>query len=1174
MSSQMASAIQGFTEVEDERKDSSRVVPKARSTGANRRETILSLVEMLLRPGDEMDEGMNQVPAFEDDRDVRELLFGLFTPCMELLRAWDHIVATVDEAHQTAGAEAFNKFQKRIDLLDKELRNFSNAARQLGSSAAILSSAFQLRRRLAYILFLYRENAADLFPRKISHPSPTQPSQAESARKRRLRKAALSGRYKALPHAARPTVTEPLDLEDFPKQFELLAEDVMTLLRCLNEFPEFTDEAVNASIMSFNGDLKYWSSCLQVYQGQFRYPAVQRYIQDLAAEMGDHIDNITTTLAMFIEVGVPTIRFAQKHGATNLLNLSTVATFFSAVTATTLQFSFEDTSPLGSAVNSFWFLSLVFSIGAAVNSLLGLTWKQAMYRSPGHRVPWWVLIWIKRSPLVFLVLSVMCFSVGLCVFAYSSDQHRVTSTITTVMTATTSFGLIAVSLWFASERWTFLRHQGRKWLGDVLIETNEKILNMRGMGATRKMFHWCFERFVSVARRLHLVKSNLSIDSSSDGAKSDDLESANGMILEDPARPMSPATLVANIHRGSDAKPMAPILENIHPGSPATPTSPDTIPRVASPVPGSPITPTSPNSTTPGKELWRNAIRAVARRTAISSNLANLEMNSRGGGPRTPHRKRTASSSETRRRAEEPVKIGLMRSRVSALVPKLTCLEATQDLAAHQALVRHLQFSPDGKFLATSSWDRTSVIFRVGQKPGEPPLTSHRILAHAKGFVGQVAWSPTSDLLLTKLVRGIKVWTQVRLPCSSWVLVWSISDSTVGCRMAFVEEPLIVRRLSSRLHGSQAEKVCSPGFVACLGCSDWLRSFLICRRKHGDSTGSKGNGTKISGGEIVKGAHNPQVLGTYHFGSMKLHDVAVTPDCVRLLGVGPLLESPNGLKPSKSRVEKRLVVYNMETAQIESTTPVLNDVRDITLARNDRNGLVALVSYEHKAPPQLWKIDLVKDRENNEKLARLTLRHTYMPKVPVDFAGPSYFGGKNDELVLCAGKAGDIHIWDQESGSLLHHIKSSTLGGDLTTIAWNHAAENPFMFATGSHDGAVRIWTKPTPESPEPILELSPMGSSITNKPRSFSPDDLLEETPLDFYMNSPRSESPSVMDRGDDSQAGPSNASGGTGERDDLGASEAHRMETPDSPLQKDRVVAFAEEPATVAPSSPATPS
>jgi len=68
---------------------------------------------------------------------------------------------------------------------------------------------------------------------------------------------------------------------------------------------------------------------------------------------------------------------------------------------------------------------------------------------------------------------------------------------------------------------------------------------------------------------------------------------------------------------------------------------------------------------------------------------------------------------------------------------------------------------------------------------------------------------------------------------------------------------------------------------------------------------------------------------------MKLHDVAVTPDCSRLIGVGPLLESPTGLRPSKSRAEKRLVgqyvvftayvfgtkgiiqVYNMETKQIE-----------------------------------------------------------------------------------------------------------------------------------------------------------------------------------------------------------------------------------------------------------------
>jgi WD40 repeat protein len=106
-----------------------------------------------------------------------------------------------------------------------------------------------------------------------------------------------------------------------------------------------------------------------------------------------------------------------------------------------------------------------------------------------------------------------------------------------------------------------------------------------------------------------------------------------------------------------------------------------------------------------------------------------------------------------------------------------------------------------------------------------------------------------------------------------------------------------------------------------------------------------------------------------------------------------------------------------------------------------------------------------------------------MPKHVVEFAGPSYFGGKNDELVLCAGKgkffsprlvswadaslgcaAGDIHIWDQESGTLLRYIRAAQQSGDMTCIAWNHAAEDPFMFATGSHDGGVRIWTQPSEE--------------------------------------------------------------------------------------------------------------
>ncbi|RXW12920.1 hypothetical protein EST38_g12934 [Candolleomyces aberdarensis] len=232
-------------------------------------------------------------------------------------------------------------------------------------------------------------------------------------------------------------------------------------------------------------------------------------------------------------------------------------------------------------------------------------------------------------------------------------------------------------------------------------------------------------------------------------------------------------------------------------------------------------------------------------------------------------------------------------------------------------------------------------------------------------------------------------------------------------------------------------------------------------------------------------------LDSYDLGRIKLYDVAVMPDSTRIVGVGTLLESPTGLKPSKSRDEKRLVVYNLETKQVESQTPVLNDVRDITIAQA-RSGTIALISYENKAPPQLWKIELIKEPDNNTMVARLILRHTYMPKMPVDFAGPSYFGGQNNELVLCAGKAGDIHIWDQESAALLHLIPAKVHGGDLTCIAWNHAAEDPYMFATGSHDGGVRVWTRLSDELDDPAH--FPISRALRfdrlNIPRSFSPDD------------------------------------------------------------------------------------
>ena len=145
--------------------------------------------------------------------------------------------------------------------------------------------------------------------------------------------------------------------------------------------------------------------------------------------------------------------------------------------------------------------------------------------------------------------------------------------------------------------------------------------------------------------------------------------------------------------------------------------------------------------------------------------------------------------------------------RVASAIDKLKALDTSQEMAAHQALVRHLQFSPNGKYLATSryvtlpsadngltniiSWDRTSVIFRVGvsylmQCSLLMPIKRSGILYYAPhtGARPRIHWSgrlvccrfsvhvtirlifstrsPNGKILLTRLTRAVKVWSEVR----------------------------------------------------------------------------------------------------------------------------------------------------------------------------------------------------------------------------------------------------------------------------------------------------------------------------------------------------------------------------------------------------------------------------
>ena len=93
--------------------------------------------------------------------------------------------------------------------------------------------------------------------------------------------------------------------------------------------------------------------------------------------------------------------------------------------------------------------------------------------------------------------------------------------------------------------------------------------------------------------------------------------------------------------------------------------------------------------------------------------------------------------------------------------------------------------------------------------------------------------------------------------------------------------------------------------------------------------------------------------------------------------------------------------------------------------------------------------------------------------------GSCYFGGKDEQFVCCIGEGtdppffvrvrvltladavGDMHIWDRETATLLHYIRPMCMPKlrDTTCMGWNNVLNGAVMFATGSRDGKVRVWS-------------------------------------------------------------------------------------------------------------------
>ncbi|KAJ3809602.1 hypothetical protein F5876DRAFT_66316 [Lentinula aff. lateritia] len=261
-----------------------------------------------------------------------------------------------------------------------------------------------------------------------------------------------------------------------------------------------------------------------------------------------------------------------------------------------------------------------------------------------------------------------------------------------------------------------------------------------------------------------------------------------------------------------------------------------------------------------GNELWRNAL-CIAKMNRAMSDPANYQT----------HRQRTSRS------ASSDLKLDAIRvqSRLNALVPKLESLTPMQ-----------------GKDFVISVYRR---------------------LAHPRGVVKQVAWSPSGHLLLTRLSRSINVWTQH------------------GILQKTISRPTIVESIVW-LPSTDEDKFTNPDFLSVEGSK-------VVRLS--------------SNSKIYKPCidYYVQILGIYKFGNMNLQGIAVTPD--------GNASSWGRNSVTFCRWSSAKSFKNGETDR--SLVPVLSNVKGITVVPNSHNELLTLISYEDKATPQLWKLDTSKN---------------------------------------------------------------------------------------------------------------------------------------------------------------------------------------------------------------------
>ncbi|KAF8211925.1 WD40 repeat-like protein [Mycena galopus ATCC 62051] len=337
--------------------------------------------------------------------------------------------------------------------------------------------------------------------------------------------------------------------------------------------------------------------------------------------------------------------------------------------------------------------------------------------------------------------------------------------------------------------------------------------------------------------------------------------------------------------------------------------------------------------------------------------------------------------------------------------PRIT----TTILEVHNDEVWMLEWSRDGNFLASSSSDKSVIIWGIGPETETPirEWEKRHVLTHPYPVIC-MAWSLDDSILLAGTEHHIKMW-----------------NTKTGVCIRTLEE--------------HSEPVSALA---------WLP----------DDSGFLSAGLDY---KIVLWNTDGQRRETWAVLPVRVSHMVITPDFSRLVATGMRATSPvdaraeNDSTPSgpnggsmpnpPPKDEHRFLVFDIATKRAETSILFEGELTSLSVSQNSQYALVS------RSPDdiQLWDLNLGRlvRKYTGQRQSRDIIR--------------SCFGGLDSNFVVSGSEDSNVYVWHRDTGVLLEVLEGHG-EGSVNCVAWN--PRNERMFASCSDDHTIRIWEAAPPD--------------------------------------------------------------------------------------------------------------